>query len=183
MPELVDYVVELRRYFAGNDAKPLRELSNRLIKEAVLQDNKTIAKIAVLAYCLHKILSKEHFLKASYWPRARADFLFAIDELIHILRTDGKREVQQTINKLIRMLDNVDKNFGRYVQNLWDKGKAKLASSAYALGMSLQKATELTGADLRSVQLYIGSTLIHEEEPTTESLREKLEKLRKMVKD
>ena len=62
--------------FSKADIFALRETANNAIEEAALASDKQLAKLAMMAYCLHKISSKEHIVRHGRWKEIKHDILF-----------------------------------------------------------------------------------------------------------
>ncbi len=67
------------------------------------------------------------------------------------------------------------------MESIFDKGTVKMASTAYALGVSIGKSAELTGADAKEVQMYIGTTKIHDEQTVKKSISKRLTELEELL--
>ena len=59
----------MQRLFIARRHQQLKSLGNDLINEAAIKGDKTLAKLSVVSYSLYKMLSKEHFVTSSQWPR------------------------------------------------------------------------------------------------------------------
>ena len=51
--------------FQANNSVDLKRLANDSIREAAVENDKELAELAVIAYTLYKILSKDHLLEAT----------------------------------------------------------------------------------------------------------------------
>ena len=60
------------------------------------------------------------------------------------------------------MIIKLDEKEGNYEETVMEKAKIKKASKLYGQGLSLRRASELTGADPVKVIDYIGGSKIHE---------------------
>ena len=151
----------------GN-ARALRELSKELIYKAVETYDKELASKAVIAYALSKLLSKVHIVNSPQWEKYRSLILDAIE------RGAGA-------DRIVGIIASVDDEMGNYVHSIVDKAKVKMASHAYAAGLSLRAAAELTGADINELIDYVGKTTIHDEEDVTISMRDRVNALRRLL--
>jgi len=57
-----------------------------------------------------------------------------------------------------------------------------MASSAYAFGLSLGSAADLTGADSKELMQYIGATKIHDEEEIELNISQRIKKFSGLLK-
>ena len=129
----------------------MRETAKELIYKAVETYDKNLASEAVVAYALSKLVSKIHIVKNPNWPKYKALLLDAVEKELPPERIAG-------------IISTIDEEMGNFVHSLLDKAKVKLASDAYAAGLSLRAAAELTGADPSELTNYVGKTTIHDEE-------------------
>lgn len=167
--------------FNKEDSFALKEQSNRALSFAVSGFEKTYAKIAISAYVLSKMASKEHILKNPAWHEIKDTILKALDGATQLLRKNKSKEFQKKLGEIEQDTREVDKKFGNYLRNTWDKAKIKIASSAYAQGLSLSQAAELAGADKVDLQNYIGFTKIHDEEKTGITMKQRMKELREIL--
>lgn len=157
---------KLEKAFKNHDAKELRRLSNTTIEQSVLTEDKIGIEVSIVAYAFSKMFSKPHYHDKSDWKA----FLKDVEEDLHDLVEEKDNPdtvlkiLQQDIQVDISELDEVACNF---VRNSLHKSRVKQASRIYALGISLNRAIELTGADRIELQRYIGTTKIHDREFTS----------------
>ncbi len=170
----LEMLEKIEKHFSQEDSFALKELSNRATQSAVWGFDKGTAKIAVFAYALSKIVSKEHVVKNPLWGKAKRKIFFSLDECIKLLRKNKQEEFLHQLDKVEHSVTEVDHDLGNYVRNIWDKAKIKIASNAYAQGMSLSKATDLTNANKAELQNYIGITKIHDEEKTGITMKQRM---------
>jgi len=62
---------ETARLFGQKRVLELRGLSNRLIREAAIENNFGKAELGVIAYALHKMETKQHFLNNQKWQQVK----------------------------------------------------------------------------------------------------------------
>ncbi|MDO8634173.1 MAG: hypothetical protein Q7K34_02675 [archaeon] len=176
----LEMMEEISASFNNEDSFGLKEASNRALGLAVAGFDKTYAKIAIAAYVLSKITSKEHILKNPLWHDVKNTILKALEDAAEILRKNKAKKFEKKLGEIEEDTREIDKKFGNYLKNTWDKAKIKIASSAYAQGLSLSQATEIAGADKADLQNYIGFTKIHDEGKTSSSMKHRMKILREV---
>ncbi len=159
MMEKFQYMIRIKNAFKERDAFKLREIANEAIREAVLSGDKNLANIAVLAYSLSKILSKLHFRKRRDWTRFTKDVERELAGLVGVAKNG---DLSRICEELIELVRKIDEGAGNYTRGLVFKARVKLASEAYALGLSLSSAADLVGADKYELMRYVGATKIHD---------------------
>ena len=171
--ETVDsYLKDLIVAFDRADAFWLKQLSNKLIEESIILDNHKLANLSLIAYALSKITSKPHFTYLKKWPKFKKDLLVLF--VIEKDKPHTTESLEYLLEEVIVKIENFDKEAGNYIEDDIEKARIKLGSKAYALGLTLSKAANLTGADKDSLFSYIGATKIHDRPFTvTKDLKER----------
>lgn len=169
--------------FRKGRALELRILANELIRKAIKLNNKLIAEQAVIAYALHKILTKEHIVSSRTWPRNRARILDNLEKMVLYLRRNEPEEFEKTLACLHTNLEQIDEYFGRFMQGLLDKARVKYAADAYFMGVSLGQAADLLNADKKTLISYIGATRFYDKEMPSLGIAERLQNLKKALGD
>jgi hypothetical protein len=173
---------KLKNAFEKPDIVELKQLSNFAIREAGFENNKAAAKIAIIAYCLYKLLTKEHIIKNKNWQSVKKNISKNLDFALRAARQKNFEELEKQLDFAIKGVDEIDKDLGFFLTSLFDKAKIKLASTAYATGLSLGQAAELTGADKKQLLQYLGNTTISEEKIPEIGIAQRIEKIKKLVK-
>lgn len=150
------------------DSRRLREEAIELIYRAVEEDNKEKAQQAVVAYALSKLVSKSHIVRSPEWTKYKKLLIEAVEKGFPPERVAG-------------IISNIDEEMGNFVYSLLDKARLKMAAYAYAAGLSIRRAVELTGADLNELVDYIGKTTIHDEEDYKITLTDRVNGLRRLL--
>ena len=83
-------------------------------------------------------------------------------QLIEHFKTITDENIDKSLDIAIKDIQDFDKEAGNYIQDVIYKARVKQASRAYALGLSLGKAAELTGVEKSFLLSYIGVTKIHD---------------------
>lgn len=171
-----ELVKAMKKAFLSGDARKLKKISNEAIEKAVITQDKEFVSISLVSYALYKMLTKPHYHYAPGWGKF-------VDEVVRHLEKCIKdpRAIQDTLGrKLIEDISKMDELHGRFMDDLVEKARVKQASRAYAMGLSLNSAVELTGADKFKLHAYIGRTKIHEEIPAR-SVKERYERAKKVL--
>lgn len=170
----LEFLERIESAFDAQNSFDLKEISNDAGKIAVSSFDKSAAKIAVLAYSLSKMVSKEHIIKNTSWTEAKKHIFDLLHEASALLRKNKHDEFSKKLELLEKIVKKADQQMGNYVRNLWDKAKIKISSTAYAQGLSLSQAAELVDANKAELQNYIGITKIHDEEKTGYSMKQRM---------
>jgi hypothetical protein len=104
-------------------------------------------------------MTKPHLFGSDQWKKFKA----------HILEDlRRKMDMEKILSEIQEDISSYDVDVGNYARDVIEKSRIKQASRAYALGISIKQASELTGADLSALLDYVGATKIHDR-PFTKS--------------
>jgi hypothetical protein len=172
---------EVSKLFAQKRLIELRGLSNRLVKEASIENNYAKAELGVIAYALHKIETKEHFTQSPKWNSLKKTIVSNLDSAVFAADKGQEKQFLLKIKSIISKIDSIDSQLGNYAQSIYDKAKVKQASLAYSYGLSISQSASLTGADKKELQNYIGFTKMIDEEEEPKNISDRINDLRKVL--
>ncbi len=138
------------------DALALRRISTDAISEAALEGHRELILLGLVDYSLSKILSKVHYTDMG------GDFYAAVKKHFLAARAGLKENTIKELHEIELMIIELDTKEGNYEDTIMEKAKIKKASKLYGQGLSLKRASELTGADPIKVIDYVGGSKIHE---------------------
>lgn len=173
-------IEEVLRLFNEKRIMDLRGIGNRLIREASLGNDYAKAELGVIAYALHKIETKTHFVKSPQWGKMAQLISASLKEALTSTQNNENEKLMGALKKVIRNITQIDNELGNYAQSIYEKAKVKQASLAYSYGLSIVQAAALTGADVKEVQNYIGFTTMHDEEPETKNISQRVSELKNL---
>jgi hypothetical protein len=165
------YINELIQSIENKDVSNLKSTSKKLVELSIKYESKILAQLAILSYCLFKILTKPHLNQNPKWPRLRSYILSVL-----------KNKQFENISDILVEVYKLDVDFGYFIRNIVDKAKLKLASEAYALGMSLSASANYFDVNLFDLTQYIGEIKIHDEDRTPFGIYERLVILEKRLR-
>ncbi|MFA5357525.1 MAG: hypothetical protein WC308_01225 [archaeon] len=172
---------EVLRLFKEGNTREMRGLSNRLIKEASMENNLAKAELGVMAYALHKIETKDHIINHEKWPKLKNEITLHLEQAMNAIENGNNKQFMQKLKEAIQHIEEVDREMGRFVQSIYEKAKVKQASLAYSYGLSISQSAELTGANKKELQSYIGFTTMHDEETETKTIAERVKELQELL--
>lgn len=169
------------RAFCDKNFIVLRSLSNELVRDAALDNDFSSAKLAVIAYALHKFSVKDHVRTNPKWNSISQKICGVFDQAINSVKKSDFDAFEQQMDEIISVIVETDAALGNYAMSLLDKARIKQASLAYSYGLSLGKACELTGAQKRDVLSYIGVTKTHDEDLPLKGIKSRVSALKKFL--
>jgi len=174
-------LAEVEKLFRAHNVFELRGISNRLIREAAIENNYGKAELGVIAYALHKMSSKEHFVTNPQWGRIKQNICDDLQKSFLAAKQDDQKTFAEALKRVIGRIETLDDELGNYAQSIYEKAKVKQASLAYSYGLSIPQVAQLTGADKKDVQSYIGFTTMPDEDAEGKGIIEKVAELRALV--
>lgn len=174
-------VQQLRLFCQQGKPFRLKSLAEHLIQEAAVNEDKLKARFACLSYTIYKQSSKEHLAKDPKYTMQQQKLLVLLDAAVDQLERHAFHDVFTTTSAMIKVLNDIDLELSHYADFTYKQAQVKMASIAYAAGMSLQQARFLTDADLKQTFHYVGATRMHDETPEPMGMAERLDRLKKAV--
>ncbi|MFA6064479.1 MAG: hypothetical protein WCW44_04350 [archaeon] len=172
---------EVNKLFIEKKVFELRGIGNRLIREASLQNDYGKAELGVIAYALHKLETKDHFIRNPKWGKVKAGIQSSFEVAKNAAKSNDQQKFLESVKIIIQSITKIDDELGNFAQNIYEKAKVKQASLAYSYGLSISQAAALTGADVKEVQSYIGFTTMHDEEPDEKNISVRVNELRELL--
>jgi len=179
--KLLASVRNLLSAFSASDARKMRSLGNRLIGDAAFENSKALAEVALVAYSLHKLATKEHVSGHDKWPLLKRRVLASLKNAVRQLEKGDEQGFEKTMKGIVKDISSMDAKIGNFAQNIFEKARVKYASNAYSFGLSLSQAAELTGANKKHLLEYVGATRILDREKPIMGIGERLKKLKGAV--
>ena len=176
-------VEEVLKLFEEKKVFDLRGISSRLVREASIGNDYAKAELGIIAYALHKIESKQHFVNSPQWGRLKQTVKENLRNAKSSLEQNNTKQFLESLKKVIQNITKIDSELGNYATGIYEKAKVKEASLAYSYGLSIAQAADLTGADKKELQSYIGSTTMHDEEPEIKNITIRVKELRELVEN
>lgn len=151
--QLIDQSIDALKQ---GDVLALRKVSARAIEKAAVEEHRELILIGLIDYALSKIMSKTHYegIDESFYRR--------ITEHLEKARIGPKDATLRNLEVIEDLVIKLDEKEGRYEDNIIDKARVKKAAKLYYQGLSLRRASDLTGADPSDVSSFIGQSKIHE---------------------
>ena len=174
-PKLWKRLDAVTKAFAARKTPDLKQIGR------AVENDPELALVSVVAYCLYKMASKNHFVKNRRWPRVVEIILGNLKKGRSAAEQGDEARFTRNLASIVGEIQFIDHELSNYAKDLFEKAKIKQASTAYAAGVSLSQAAALTGADRKELQKYIGITRIHDEQEPLYSIQERLAKMRELL--
>ena len=143
----------------------LREISDHVIHNASIFQDKYSITIAVLIYSLSKIYRAgkvDSFVK------------LYIRKAITAMESGDLNLYEKSIKSLVSEISRKDKNTTSYVEQVLERAQIKKASKMFEHGISLGQVAESLGISLWDIMDYVGKTRIIDEFEHKTNIKEKI---------
>ena len=174
-------IEEVGKLFQQKRIMDLRGLSNRLIREAAMEENYAKAELGVIAYALHKLDTKNHISNNLKWQKVKQIIIADLKSAGYAARENNSTMLIGKLKNIVKHISMIDSELGNFTQNLYEKAKVKQASLAYSYGLSLAQSADLTGADKKELQSYIGFTKMSDEETEQKKISQRVSELKQLL--
>ena len=157
------------RAFNKSETMSLRKLSDHIMAEGAMQNNRNLIRLAVATHALSSILEKNYYRsKKSEWER----FVKTVVSGLHEYKKN-----EGAISKVEAAIIKLDEVFGRYTDNVLHRSRVRKGSTLYAWGMTLTLAAEMVGVEESEILSQSGQTKMVDEEGSTIHASKRLEHL------
>lgn len=180
MPPVKDLFAEITTAFKKRDQKKLRKINDRILKSAVLEFNKQIYDVAVISYVLNKITSKPRFQRKELETKM-ANIDKMLSDITKAIERLNETEWNEAFQKLHDKIKDLESDDPRFIRDLMNKGKMKVAATLYAQGLSLGLACEMTGMNKQEILDYAGKTMMFDRIKEEQSIQERMKNARRLV--
>lgn len=164
--------------FEKRNQKKLRKINDDMLKETMVGFTKIFYELAVLSYVLSKIASKPRFLRKENEGRMNA----INSALVTVLKSENEDDALGKYKGVVEAIKELEKDDPRFLIDLVSKGRLKVAATAYAQGVSLGTASEITGMEKQEIMDYAGKTMMFDRVKEEKTIEERLTFARKLVK-
>ena len=180
-PRLTGRLSALIGAFENKNPFDLKRIGNDAISDAVLNNSMDLAEVSVTAYSLYKMLTKRHITQSPRWKKIGESVLASLRRALEEAEKGNGNAFRKSLGGATGKIEEIDYDLSNFARGIREKAKIKQASTAYAMGMSLSQAAELAGAERNELQRYIGITRIHDEQPATKGISERLKAFREAL--
>ncbi len=155
---VLNVLKKARLALKSDDYIEVKNLSNRVIHSASINQDPDSISLAVVIYSLSKIIEREKYKSYANWGRFFRAYLRCIDNSITALEKndlDLFREQMQLVRSLIQ---NLSGNLKNYISEVFRKAEINKASRIYEHGISMEQTAGLLGITIWELAEYAGQT-------------------------
>ncbi len=182
--DLLGTLKKIKYALEERDAVLLKELSNHTMHISSIYHEKRTIYIAMIAYSLSKIIEKKGIERIH--KEELNDFITGIVQnfgaLMMFLEERDFQKVTDAIKGMLKEISEFDSSFGRYIEDILEFSKIQKGAKVYEHGLSLSSVAEMIGVSKWDLMKKIGEIKEHEEIETPRTVKERFERIKKMVK-
>lgn len=177
---LKETLIKVVQYTRKKDAEQLHSLEKKIIEDAIVNNDVDFAELAVVTYCFRKMFFKQHISTTDVWKDTQDEILYDLNNLTKYEFNLNK--YRETIKKAQSKIEYIDKQLGHFVESVVQSARTKLASTAYAYGLSSEQACSLFSANREQLMPFIGNTKMPDEDKPFKTIKERVHLLKVMSK-
>jgi len=163
------------------DLTKLKNLSNKVIHNASVFQDKDSLGVAVIIYALSKSLSRESRMDENAYSRILNRTKKSINEMIKYLGKKDHEKFDEEMKSVLKRISSLDKKYSQYVEWAVTNAKMKKGRNIYEHGISLGRVSELLGISEWELMRYTAQTKFHDrDELKTLTAGDRLKKLKKV---
>ena len=155
---ILNILEETKKAFQEKDIIKLKELSNKTIHSASIDQDDISIAIAVIVYSLSKIIERPNYRQYPGWNNFLKKFITNIDKAIDSLRKNNIILLKKHIKEIEKLIDKLTGNLKMHIKQVFEKAKINKASRIYEHGISMEKTSKLLGISVFELAEYAGKT-------------------------
>ncbi|HIH39378.1 TPA: hypothetical protein HA219_01480 [Candidatus Woesearchaeota archaeon] len=176
--EIVYVLTKALSLIKREDFVSLKELSNHVIDNAAIYQDKDSIQVAVIIYSLAKILEREK----SSGKQISASLNIEIEKAVSRLIDNDEEKYRKEITHVFRQIHENDEKLYMYIQNIIEKANIAKGTKVYEHGISAGRVSEILGISQWDLMSFIGKTRIADEEGLTPDISKRLSFAKKLFK-
>lgn len=162
LKDIFKVLKETKEALEAESYEKVQDLSNHVIHNASIYQDKLSLKTAVFIYSLGKVLGLEKFRREEEFSEFMDDIKGKLEEMIRLLKEEKREEFSELLKESIGDVSELDKAFGTHLKKIIIGSKVKKASKIYEHGISLGRVAEILGLTEFELMDYIGPTKVHD---------------------
>lgn len=140
------------------DYVEIKNLSNRVIHNASINQDPDIIAIAVIIYSLSKLIERESYREEKSWGEFYKNYVKSINNSIILLEKDDIKKFREEINFIRRLVQQLSGNLKKYIEDVFRRAEINKASRIYEHGISMEKTAKILGISIWELAEYAGKT-------------------------
>ncbi|MFA7707624.1 MAG: hypothetical protein WCX73_01630 [Candidatus Pacearchaeota archaeon] len=155
---VLEVLSKVKTAIKNNDSAEIKNLSDNIIHECLINQDPDSIAIAVILYSLSKITERRSYHDYKNWNKFYKNYIFSIDKLIEYLKNNKIEEFRQEIEFLRRLIQKLSGNLKQHMQEVFRRAEINKASRIYEHGISMEKTASILGISVWELAEYAGKT-------------------------
>jgi len=176
--DIVSVLTKALSLIKKEDFMALKDLSNHVIHNASIYQDKDSIQVAVIVYALAKILEREKSKGKQISGNINAEIEKAINRLIE----NNEEKYRYEIGHVFKQIYENDEKLYMYIQNIIEKANIAKGTKVYEHGISIGRVSEILGISQWDLMSFVGKTRIADEEGLTPDISKRLSFAKKLFK-
>ena len=160
---VIDIFEKLKEAIKKKDVVTMKELSNRTIHSASVEQDTDSVSVAVIVYALSKMIERHSQSDYQGSDKFYSSALTSIDNAIKSLKKDDYETFKKNLEEISRSVSSLSGNLKKYVKDVFRKARINKASKIYEHGISMEQTAKLLGITLWELATYSGQKGVGEE--------------------
>jgi hypothetical protein len=144
--------------FKRGDISSLETQSDRTIHNSSIFQDKHSITTAVVIFSLYKLMEKHRYTKYSGWSKFEKSVLFELKKAKVSIRGGNLNGYLSSLKRIIKDMNKLEKNVGRFVDQVIHRSKVKKATNIHRHGISSSRVAKLLDIPTWDVKSYLGAT-------------------------
>jgi hypothetical protein len=153
---IIDVLTRARYALEQEDAKELRNLSDKTIHSASVYQHTDYIFVATIIYTLSKIIERKDKLNIENWNKFIKGASNLISLAISSIQGNKHSKFIKFLIKIKHYIENSSQSIKPLIEEMLRKASINKASKIYEHGISLAKTTKLLGITPWELSEYIG---------------------------
>lgn len=176
--DIVSVLTKALSLIKKEDFLDLKELSNHVIHDASIYQDKDSIQIAVIVYALAKILEREKIKGMHISSKINIELEKALNQLIN----NNEEKYRYEINHVFQQIHENDEKLYMYIQNIIEKANIAKGKKVYEHGISIARVSEILGISQWDLMSFVGKTRIADEEKGITDINKRLAFAKRLFK-
>lgn len=154
-----DKIVEGEITYQDIDSEKILELSNQMIHDSSIFQEKLLLKYSTLLYCIGKMIARQKTKSRNL--DLGPIFCQIYDKLKRVsenLKRKRMKAMERNMNDIFNLISKNDSKFNIYVQDIIHSTMIKKGSQLVQHGLSVETVSDLTGLNQWDLYAYLGKT-------------------------
>lgn len=156
---ILEILKEAKKAVKDEEIIALKDLSNRTIHSASIEQDTTSIAVAIIIYSLSKIIEKAKDRDESSWKSFLLVISKHLDRAINALEKGNIERFEKELEKLRKNISKVSGNIKGIIQDVFRKASINKASRIYEHGISMEKTSKLLGISIWELAEYAGQSV------------------------